>query len=82
MNEQFLKNQLSEIDKVWEEIKEMGYKDLENKLQIIRNFVISLIRPEEFSDIQREDLRKLAKELNYEATTGFSQWWKLNQPSG
>lgn len=81
MDEKFLENQLNEANKAWEEIKDKGYKNLENKLQIIRSFVLSLIRPEEFNDIQREDLRKLAKELNYDVTTEFSSWWQLNQPS-
>jgi len=82
MDEKVLENQLDEINKAWEEIKDKGYKDLENKLQIIRSFVLSLRHPEEFNDIQREDLRKLAKELNYDATTEFGKWWQLNQPSG
>jgi len=82
MDEKFLENQLNEINRALEEIKDRGYKDLENKLQIIRSFVLSLIHPEELNDIQREDLRRLAKELNYDATTEFSEWWQLNQPSG
>ena len=82
MDEKFLENQLNEINRALEEIKDRGYKDLENKLQIIRSFVLSLIHPEELNDIQREDLRRLAKELNYDATTEFSEWWQLNPPSG
>ena len=79
MDETFLENQLNEINKAWEGIKDRGNKDLESKLQIIRSFILSLMHPEEFNDIQREDLRKLAKELNYDATTEFSKWWQLNQ---
>ena len=82
MDEKFLEIQLNEINKAWEGIKGKGYKDLENKLQIIRSFVLSLIHQKEFNDIQREDLRKLAKELNYDDTTEFSEWWQSNQPSG
>ena len=82
MDEKFLENQLSEINRALEEIKDKGYKDLENKLQIIRSFVFSLIHLEGLNDIQREDLRRLAKELSYDATTEFSKWWQLNQPSG
>ena len=81
MDEKFLENQLSEINRALAEIKDKGYKDLGNKLQIIRSFILSLIYPEKFNNIQREDLRKLAKELNYDDTTEFTKWWQLNQPS-
>lgn len=82
MDEKFLENQLSEINRASEKIKGKGYKDLENKLQIIHSFVLSLMHPEELNDIQREDLRRLAKELSYDATTDFNEWWRSNQPSG
>ena len=81
MDKAFLENQLNEINKAWEGIKDKGYKDLESKLQIIRSFILSLMHPEEFNDIQREDLRKLAKELNYDDASEFSKWWQLNQPT-
>jgi len=82
MEETFLENQLNEINKAWEMIKDGSDKSLKSKLQIIRSFVLSLIHPEEFNDIQREDLRKLARELNYDATTEFSKWWQSIQLSG
>lgn len=82
MDKKILENQLNEINKRQEKIEDKGYKDLENKLQIIHSFVLSLIHPKEFSDIQREDLRKLAKELNYNDATEFNEWWQSNQASG
>jgi len=82
MNETFLENQLNEINKIYERIKDKDDESLESRLQTIRSFILSLIHPEEFNDIQREDLRKLAQELNYDANTEFSNWWQLNLATG
>lgn len=76
MNKELLKTQLDEIDGILREVHEREDKDLENKLQIVRSFVLSLLRPEEFSDIQREDFRRLAQELGYDANTNFADWWQ------
>lgn len=81
MDKDFLEQQLKDINSISGEIKGENNKGLENKLQIIRSFVLSLICPQEFNDIQREDLRKLAKELNYDGTTEFNQWWQSKQYS-
>ena len=81
INEKFLEKQLEEISKAWEEVRDKNFKDLESKLLIIRSFTFSLIHPEKFTDIQQEDLRKLAKELNYDASTEFNKWWQPNQLS-
>jgi len=81
MDKDFLEQQLKNINKISEEIKDKNNKDLENKLQIIRSFVLSLIHPEEFNEIQREDLRKLARELDYDEATEFNQWWQSKQRS-
>jgi hypothetical protein len=68
--------QLKNINKAWSEVKEKNNPELEKKLNIIHDFVLSLEFPDKFSRTEREDLGKLAQELGYKTTTRFSGWWK------
>lgn len=70
------KQQLKEINKAWNEVKEKNDPKLERELSIIHDFVLSLMFPKKFSSTEREDLGKLAQELGYKTTTRFSEWWE------
>ena len=41
---------------------------------VISDYLSSLLHPEDFTDAQGEDLRKLALEYGYKEGTDFSRW--------
>ena len=41
---------------------------------IVSGYLSSLLYPERFTDIQKEDLRRLALEFGYREATDFSTW--------
>ena len=41
---------------------------------VVSEYLSSLLRPEDFTDAQKEDLRKLALECGYKEDTDFSKW--------
>ena len=52
---------------------------IKQALVIVSEYLSSLLNPEEFTEDQREDLRKLALELGYTEDTKFDVWFsKLN----
>ena len=51
-------------------------KDGEEKQAVVmaHEYLSSLLHPENFTDAQKEDLRKLALEFGYKEDTNFSEW--------
>lgn len=41
---------------------------------IVVGYLSSLLNPENYTDAQKEDLRKLALELSYQEDTDFNKW--------
>lgn len=50
--------------------------DEKNKVAIVSQYISSLLEPGTFTDAEREDIRKLALELGYEAEIDFDAWLK------
>ena len=73
MDKAFLEQQKKAIEQA---ISQLPETDIQQKkdLSVIYNFVCSLLDPEKFTDIQKEDLRKLALELGYMEDTPFKSW--------
>ncbi|MEK7161266.1 MAG: hypothetical protein AAB729_01075 [Patescibacteria group bacterium] len=74
MNHEKITEELVKIKEIWEESKALGNTNFGKKLQVIYNFVLSLTEPNRFTDIEKEDLRRLAKELNFTEDSNFDQW--------
>lgn len=57
-------------------LESFGDKDGEEKqaVAIASEYLSSLLHPENFTDAQKEDLRKLALEFGYKEDTDFSKW--------
>ena len=77
MDTAFLEQQKKEVERT---ISQLADTDIQRKkdLSVIYNFLCSLLDPEKFTDIQREDLRKLALELGYTEDTVFRGWQGKN----
>lgn len=74
-----LKTQLENVDEKSNDIKCRENKELENKLSIIRGYLLTLIKPNEFSDIAKENFERLSLEIGYSKDTEFDKWWRLNK---
>lgn len=48
--------------------------ETKQKISIIFQYLSALLEPEKFTDIESEDLRKLALELGFQENTLFDQW--------
>ncbi|KKW22678.1 MAG: hypothetical protein UY67_C0038G0007 [Candidatus Kaiserbacteria bacterium GW2011_GWA2_52_12] len=70
MNTDLLKEQIKKVS----EYLESAEGETKQKISIISQYLSSLLEPEKFTDIQREDLRKLALELGYQEDTSFEKW--------
>lgn len=46
------------------------------RISIVVQYISSILEAEKFTDIEREDLRKLALELDYKEDTSFDEWEK------
>ena len=57
-------------------LKELEDKGDEKKkaVVIVSEYLSSLLNPDNFTDAQKEDLRKLALELGYKEDTAFFEW--------
>jgi hypothetical protein len=73
MDKIFLEEQKKAIEQAIGQLPEAEVQQKKD-LSVIYNFVCSLFDPEKFTDIQREDLRKLALELGYTEDTVFRNW--------
>lgn len=74
MNKNFLEKQKNKVQNQLNKTADVD-SAIKNKLFIIFNYINSLLEPEKYSDTQREDLRKLALELNYNEDTEFEKWF-------
>ena len=80
MNKDFLEKQKNAAFKKLTELKDVSDKQpLKDKISIIHQFISSIIEPEGFTDIQKEDFRKLALELNFTEGTDFTEWLKVQK---
>lgn len=48
--------------------------EIKQKISIIFQYLSALLEPEKFTDIESEDLRKLALELGFQENTLFDKW--------
>jgi hypothetical protein len=48
--------------------------ETKQKISIIFQYLSALLEPEKFTDIESEDLRKLALELGFQENTSFDKW--------
>lgn len=57
-------------------LERFGDKDGPEKeaVAIVSGYLSSLLYPENFTDAQKEDLRKLALEVGYKEDTDFTKW--------
>jgi len=64
-------------------LEDLGGKDVPEKkvIAVISEYLSSLLYPENFTDAQREDLRKLALEFGYEEDSDFSKWTSILHPA-
>lgn len=69
-----MSQELEQIKQAIDTAKEINNAELEKKLQVVYDFVLSTKEADKFSDAQKEDLRKLAKELNFDGDTDFKKW--------
>lgn len=75
MGENIIEKQLKEINKAWEEIKELTNPQLEEKLRVVHDFTLSLLYPAKFTSRARKNLLTLADKLGYKPTN-FKSWWE------
>jgi transcription termination factor NusB len=73
MDKAFLEKQKMEAAQYFDKIPD-SEREKRRMVSIILQYVTSLFEPERFSDVEKEDLRKLALELNYKEDTDFSKW--------
>ena len=74
MNQEQLKKELTKAKEILDKSMESENGELAKKLQIIYNFLLSLAEPERFNDVDKEALRRLAQELNYNENSSFEDW--------
>ncbi|OHA44247.1 MAG: hypothetical protein A3G04_01780 [Candidatus Taylorbacteria bacterium RIFCSPLOWO2_12_FULL_44_9] len=57
-------------------LEKLGDKDESEKkaVAIVSEYLSSLLHPEAFTDVQKDDLRKLALEFGYKEDTDFNKW--------
>lgn len=78
MNENIIEKQLKEINKAWEEIKELTSPQLEEKLRVVHDFTLSLLLPVKFTSKARKNLLTLADKLGYKPND-FKSWWEIQK---
>lgn len=73
MNQDFIKEQK---ELALKEIEKLGNTEGQKKqqLSVVFQFLSSLLEPEEFTEAEKEDLRKLALEMSFEENTKFEDW--------
>ncbi len=76
MDSNFIEKQINSVNSKIEETVGSRDFELEKHLKIIHDYLLSLQHPEKFSELQIEDLRKLAQELSYKEDTEFDKWWE------
>lgn len=61
-------------------LEKLGAVDGREKeaVSIVSEYLSSLLHPESFTDAQKEDLRKLALELEFQENTSFEEWTKTH----
>lgn len=74
MNNNKSGEKLEEVKKAWDEAITSQDADLEKRLRIIYNFLQSLAHPEKFTQIEKEDFRRLAQELAFDEHTDVHEW--------
>jgi hypothetical protein len=75
MDKAFFEQQKKAIEQTISQLPEAEIQQKKD-LSVIYNFVCSLLDPEKFTGIQKEDLRKLALELGYSEESVFKDWKK------
>ena len=78
MNKDFLQEQKGKVQNQLNKTADVD-SAIKSKLLIIYNYINSLLESEKYSDIQREDLRKLALELKYGEDTEFEKWFNATK---
>jgi hypothetical protein len=73
MNKDFLEQQKA---LVLQRLEALGDADAQGKreLTIVSEYLSSLLHPENYPEADKEDLRKLALELDYKDDTDFAVW--------
>jgi len=80
MDRDFLNRQKLNISNKLDQLqRQQNSNDLKNKLSILYNFTSLLLEPDKFTESQKEDLRKLALELNYTESSNFEEWFNENK---
>lgn len=73
MNKDFVERQKTLVSQRLEEVKDENTRE-KRELTIIAEYLSSLLHPENYTEAQTEDLRKLALELEYKEDTEFTAW--------
>ena len=78
MNKEFMEQQKTLVS---QRLEALGDADAQKKreLTVVSEYISSLLHPENYSDADKEDIRKLALELGYEENTDFAAWEKQNK---
>ncbi len=71
----FLEDQKKKADAYLEQ-SSISDTEQKRKVAIVFQYISSLLTPDSFTDAEREDIRKLALELEYQEDTDFDMWLK------
>lgn len=74
MNEDFIKQQQAIASERLSKLIE-AESDKNRKVSIVFQYLSSLLDLDDFTDAQKEDLRKLALELGYKEDIDFETWF-------
>lgn len=69
----FLGDQKKKADAYLEQ-SSISDAEQKRKVAVVSQYISSLLTPDSFTDAEREDIRKLALELEYQEDTDFDVW--------